>query len=315
MTLLDFFARHPVFRYDEFIAFLAASGPRSPKTVENLLAQHVHRGRLVHIRRSVYLSVPLGFDAQTAPVDPYLVAAKLTPDAVLAYHTALQLHGVAYSLFEEFAYCTAAHTRPLAFRGQRYRPLPFPKALRDAHQEGFAVKAVDRHGLDVRVTSLERTLVDVLDRPAESGGWEEVWRSLESIEYVNPDVVVDYALLLGSVTTNAKVGFFLDRHRQALMVEDRQLDRLRAHLPRSPYYLAPSDRQSGRAGEPGRRGKFVARWNLVVPPAFLAGSWDEAEGEFSAGAEYNTADDTDDEAGGTPHAQAAMAAAATGAAG
>ena len=31
-------------------------------------------------------------------VDPYLVAAKMTEDAVLAYHTALEFHGRAYSV-------------------------------------------------------------------------------------------------------------------------------------------------------------------------------------------------------------------------
>ncbi|HEU5316582.1 MAG TPA: hypothetical protein VFX49_10765, partial [Chloroflexota bacterium] len=42
----------------------------------------------------------------------------------------------------------------------------------------------------------------------------------------------------------------------------------------SPHYLTHPDRRPGR---------YVARWNLVVPPEFLAASWDEREGEFGAG--------------------------------
>jgi hypothetical protein len=38
--------------------------------------------------------------------------------------------------------------------------------------------------------------VDVLDRPRLSGGWEEVWRSLETIPFLDLDQVVQYALLL-----------------------------------------------------------------------------------------------------------------------
>ena len=70
-----------------------------------------------------------------------------------------------------------------------------------------------------RLTSLDRTLVDVLHRPDLAGGWEEVWRSLESVEYFDLDSVLEYALLLENATTAAKVGFFLEQHREPLMVE------------------------------------------------------------------------------------------------
>ncbi len=42
----------------------------------------------------------------------------------------------------------------------------------------------------MRVASLERTLVDVLNRPRYPGGWEEVWRSLESVAFFDLDRVV-----------------------------------------------------------------------------------------------------------------------------
>jgi predicted transcriptional regulator of viral defense system len=288
-----FLARHPVFRHEEFAAHVAA-GPHPPpsaRAVENILAHHVRAGGLARVRRGVYFTVPVGVEADRAPVDSFLVAAHLTEDAVLAYHAALQLHGVAYSVVEDVTYCTTVRTRPLTFRGQRYRPLPFPKPLRDAGKERFAVETVDRQGLDVRVTNLERTLVDALDRPDETGGWEEVWRSLEAVPYVNPDVVIDYALLLGSVTTNAKLGFFLDQHRNALLIDDVHLDRLAEHLPAGPHYLTHPDR---------RPGKYIARWRLVVPIRFLARSWDEGEGEFG---EFGDAI-VDEDASGVPTAAA-----------
>ena len=76
-------------------------------------------------------------------------------------------------------------------------------------QECFGVETANRSGLAVRVTSLERTLVDVLDRPATSGGWEEIWRSLESVEYFDIEQVTECGLLLGNATTVAKVASIL----------------------------------------------------------------------------------------------------------
>jgi predicted transcriptional regulator of viral defense system len=120
--------------------------------------------------------------------------------------------------------------------------------------------------MDVRVTSLERTLVDVLDRPDLSGSWEEIWRSLESVEFFDLDKVVEYTLLLANATTGAKVGFFLEQNREPLMVEDRHLKALRDLRPRQPHYLDRSKRTPGR---------LVSEWNLVIPREVLERAWGE----------------------------------------
>ena len=125
---------------------------------------------------------------------------------------------------------------------------------------------MDRSGMEVRVTSLERTLVDVLNRPDISGGWEEIWRSLESVEFFDLDQVVEYALLLANATTAAKVGFFLEQHREPLMVEEEHLKSLHGLRPRQPHYLDRNKRKSGR---------LVSGWNLVVPREVLERTWAE----------------------------------------
>lgn len=265
MRSRDFFAGHPVFTYREFASALASRG-RSNRTPDSLLTYYVQTGRLVRVRRGLYASIPTGAAPDECPVDPYLVAAKLTEDAVLAYHTALGFHGNAYSARWELFYLTGRRSRPLAFRDNHFRSVPFPKALRERHQEGFGVLVAERTGLDVRVTSLERTLVDVLDRPDLAGGWEEIWRSLESVEFFDIDRVVEYALLLQNGTTAAKVGLYLDQHREPLMVEDAHLDRLKERRPRTPHYLVRASRKTGR---------LVKDWNLVVPAYVLERSWEE----------------------------------------
>lgn len=265
MTLQEFFSTHPVFMHEELVAFLAKDKARSPKTRAALLAYHQKQGHILRVRRGLYCVVPSGADPATCPVDAYLLAAKMTGDAVLAYHTALEFHGKAYSVFEEWQYLTASAARPVTFRSYRFRPVRFPKKLAAKDKQLFGVKEMDRAGITVRVTTLERTLVDLLDRPDLGGGWEEIWRSLETVEFFDLDVVVEYALLLDNATTAAKVGFFLEQHKDRLMVEESHVDRLRAHRPREPHYLTP-----GRRG-----GRLVSGWNLVVPVDVFEQSWRE----------------------------------------
>lgn len=262
----SFFRSRPVFTYQEFADFLEDQGSRNVRTRWALLAYHARKGRIVRVRRGLYASVPPGQNTESIHPDPYLLASKMAPDAVLGYHAALQLQGRAYSIHNEFTYLTRSSARSTESRGLRFRGVRPPKALTDGNQEFFGVRTVDRAGLDVRVTNFERTLVDVLDRPALGGGWEEIWKSLESVEYFDLGQVVDYALLLGNSTVVAKVGFFLEEHRDKLRLQESQLEPLLAHRPRSPHYMVRREREPGR---------YVSRWNLVVPEAIANRTWEE----------------------------------------
>ncbi|MCG8620772.1 MAG: hypothetical protein MJE68_02070 [Proteobacteria bacterium] len=107
-------------------------------------------------------------------------------------------------------------------------------------------------------------MVDVLDRPDLAGSWEEIWRSLESVEFFDLDQVVAYVRLLENATTAAKVGFFLEQQREFLMVEQAHLDALRELCPRNPHYLTRSRSKGSH---------WVKGWNLMVPTEVMERSW------------------------------------------
>jgi predicted transcriptional regulator of viral defense system len=265
LSALDFFANHPVFTHEEFATATSRGTERSRQTSHNILAHHLSTGRLVRIRRGLYATVPRGASSAKAVADPYLVATKLADDAVVAYHAALQFHGKAHSVSERYTYLTHRRARPFRFRQAQFVPVQVPAALRQLRDAGGGILERRYAGGLVRVTTLERTLVDVLDVPKYGGGWEELWRSLEAVEFFDLEAVVDYALKLKSALTVARVGFFLEQYRDKLMVEDRHLKALLAHVPKQPSYL-------DRRREPG---KLVAGWNLVVPERLLARTWEE----------------------------------------
>jgi predicted transcriptional regulator of viral defense system len=261
----DYFETHPVFDHTEFVAAHTADG-RSEFTSNNLLARHLASGRLIRVRRGLYAVVPRGVDPEKASVDPYLLASRLTDDAVVAYHAALQFHGKTYSVWRRFHYLTGKRARPFSFRGMEFVPVLAPRAVRALPQWGGGILGVSHAGGKARVATLERTLVDVLDMPDKCGGWEEIWRSLETVEFFDLDAVIAYSTAIGSALTIARVGFFLEQHRDELMVTDDHLSMLRTQAPNQPRYL-DSTRESG---------KLIPRWNLVVPESVLNRSWEEA---------------------------------------
>ncbi|MCA9729520.1 MAG: hypothetical protein KC729_17670, partial [Candidatus Eisenbacteria bacterium] len=67
--------------------------------------------------------------------------------------------------------------------------------------------------------------------------------------------------------TAARVGFFLEQHREEWWVDDERLSLLDPLLPRQPIYLDATR-------HPGR---LASRWNLVVPERMLVPQWAEQD--------------------------------------
>ena len=263
MNVLDFFAAHPVFTRSEFARFLEHRGSVSSQTADSHLKRYLAAERVGRVKRGVYFASGPGETAARTSLDYLLVASRLASDAVLAYHTALEAHGYAQSLFERLFFLTIAKVKPLKFRGRNFVPVVPPTALRRKKKSFILCTEVERRGLPCRVTTLERTLADVLDRPDLAGGLEEAWRSLAGVPLFDLDAVLNYIRLRGQATLAAKVGFFLEQRREALSVSEEALTRLRRMRPRQPHYF---DRRLG--------GRMAPAWNLIVPTPILTREWE-----------------------------------------
>lgn len=274
MKLDDFFSLYNAFTFKELELTLSRNkdSPVQSSTLHNLITYHQNQGHILRIRRGLYYSVPKGMDSAHCPVDPFLVASKMAEDSVIAYGSALDLHGKLHTIQNRMIYLTKKRVMAsFDFRDMKYQAVAIPSALKTVNEETFGVQSIDRLGQPVFVTTLERTLVDVLDRPYLCGSWEEIWLSLEGIEYLDMDQVLKYALLLANSTTIAKLGFFLETHREALMVPEHYLEELRKHCPTKPHYM---DRIQN---EPQ---KMIAKWNLVVPLSLINRSWEEPNADI-----------------------------------
>ncbi len=257
-----FLANHSLFTRKELSSALAG---RSPATLDAHLARWRRQGRIVRVKNGLYLRRdPEGASTLPAAPDFIALAARMAPDAAAAYHTALEAHGCAQSLFEQLTFVTWTGTKLVEFMGRRLVPVHPRTPLREKNGGEAWIESLDRAGLEVRVTSLERTAVDVLDRPSLAGGIEEVWRSLFALPALDPKGLLDYVQTLGNRTLAARVGYFLETRRNELAIPASVLEALQPLLPDYPVHL---DRALG--------GKLNSRWRLIVP-AELAGAPEES---------------------------------------
>lgn len=250
-----FFSARPVFDRAEYAA---AVGRRpNDKVVTAMLAQHLRAGNIKRVARGVFASVPKHADPDKWSVDRFLAASRLRRGGVIAYHSALELHGCAYTEGHEMQVIAPGEPGVVETADFSCRFVKPPRGF--AQENGNladGVTVVDRMGLEVRVTTIERTIADIFDRYDLAGGAEELFNSLDLVARVDTAALVRHARALGNATAAGALGYWLEREQDRLGVESAALKKLHALAPRQARYAL--------AAKPGE-GRTATGWNVILP--------------------------------------------------
>lgn len=269
MDTKAFFNTHLLFRFSEFMAFAKQQSSITDTTDKNLrmlLYRYCKNNKLTNVRKGLYV-VNNERHYQSNLISPLMVAGKATDDAVIAYHTALESHGIAYTDFNEHTYLTAYHTNNFEFQDQNYRAI-YQERLTPLDDKTQWIETVLMQGIALRRTTLERTMVDVLNRPDRSGGWEEIIRSLDRVTIFDVSAAINYALSLDRASIIAKLGYFLEQRPAYLKIDPALINKLLPHIPKQPYYM---DRKT--VGQ----GSYFKKWQIIVPDHLHQRQWEEPD--------------------------------------
>ncbi|MEI7814521.1 MAG: type IV toxin-antitoxin system AbiEi family antitoxin [Coriobacteriia bacterium] len=247
MSVQAYLENHHVFSLEEFRSELGDG-----RTPYNLLVRATKRGLADRVMRGVYVSRTGRFSREEP--DPYLVAAAASSDAVMVYHSALELHGLAHSPSRRVQFVAAGLTPRFTYRDWEFRRYDLPKSPLPADTVQSTMLVPRPDGV-VRVTTRERTLVDCVNRSDLAGGLEEVFRSLASLPYVDASNVLAYLRDLRSPTAVARTGWTLEQRAREWYVPDEALEEMRSMLGKGPYYLTRSN----------QAGTWAPTWRLYLP--------------------------------------------------
>lgn len=208
------------------------------------------KGYLIRIIRGLYGTVPPEFAGTEHEIDRYLIANRVGwPSGALAFHTALELHGVANATLNEVYCIMCGRNHPFTFHGVDYR---FINA-----SEVFGTSRSVRQGISVTVTDRERTFLDCIRRPQLAGGLDEMLRSLGTFHTVDTVVLGAYLGRFGERSLVQRTGVILSLLREDLRVPDEFLAGLRNAVGKKVYYLTP--------GMERGVGRLDKEWNVIVP--------------------------------------------------
>lgn len=249
---LAFFGATPIFGRAEYAR---AMGRRpQDRLVTGMLAHHLRVGNIRRISRGVFASASNG-----AP-DRFLAASRLRNGGVIAYRSALELHGCGLTQSSEMQIIASGEPGVVAMKDFCCRFVSPPRWL--PLSEGVTRR--ERQGLTMEVTTLERTVVDLLHRYRLAGGDRELFGSLDLVVDlagglaidIDIDAMVHFAARLGNAAAAGVLGYWLECERSMLKVPDSALQQLRSLAPRQSRYAL--------GAKPGR-GRAAAGWNVILP--------------------------------------------------
>jgi len=249
----DFFATHPVFSIDEAAQKLLHQNDRR-RAVERL-KHHLEKERLKLISRGIYAVIPPGISPKEFEPDPFLTAVAVRPDAVFSHHSALELLGVAHSVWKNMTLYTKKRRRPLTLPGCVIQFREYPKFRNWNRYKGLGIQSVERRGKILRTTSPERTLIEGFRQLALVGGPEELVQSAGGFPTLDLDLLKKVLDRYEISNLWAALGWFLEGFQKTFHVTEKYLNTIERKKPRSPQYL-----------ERNQRGGWLAsRWNLILP--------------------------------------------------
>lgn len=174
---------------------------------------------------------------------------------MFGYGTALFLHGLSrYGRLTEY-YVVSSTRRNQQTMGEfvvRYVKTPLSEEM------GVITRRQGRSL--VRVTDVERTLIDCIHRPKYAQGWENVVQALDRARGVRADRMIEYVKQYRMPSLVAKVGLVIERYAAKWRVSADDLQSLRPYLPTTPVKFSR-----------GMGGTLNKDWNLYVPEGLFHG--------------------------------------------
>lgn len=223
----------------------------SAKSARNLVAGLVNRGLATRLKPGLFILVPFELGREREYLgNPYVVARELadTPEYYVSHASAMDLHQMVTQ-----PQLTVFVTSPKAIRPRTVLGTEF-RFVRCKREDLFGIVELWATKTErVRVSDLERTVIDGLKHPEHCGGLTEVakgfWMRRDAITVPK---LVDYALLLGVGAVVRRLGFVLETFEVGPPAE---IERLRAALTATYAPLDPL--------MPGG-GPWHARWRVRV---------------------------------------------------
>lgn len=243
-SYLEEFHSRKLFRSEEIINLVG-----NENSAKDLLYNYKKQKFICQVRRNLYVSTDLATKKSIST--KFEIGSNITPSSYISYHTALEYHGIAHQIFYDLYVSSEGRFKNFVFDGINY-----------TYCESKINSGVYTPNLDslVKVTDIERTVIDCIDRIDRAGGLEELIHSLSLITHLNEEKLKLYLDEYAKTFLYQKTGFILSYFLQETKISDNFILYCKQNIGQSVRYLTTRKESS----------KFFKEWNLYAPENILS---------------------------------------------
>lgn len=214
------------------------------KAADSLLREYKKKGYIESVKRNLY--VTMSMETQQPIPNRYQIASNVGSGSYFSHHSAFEYYGYANQVFYEVYVSGENRFAQFEYDGVTYRYI----APRIA-------AGVERKNGGIRVTDMERTVLDGINDFEKITGLEELLRCLDLIPSVNEKKLLFYLEAYNKRFLYQKAGYMLQHFQRSFCLSNDFFDACEKKLSKSVRYL-----YRGIENEPN---VFNNRWQLVVP--------------------------------------------------
>lgn len=212
------------------------------KTASSLVLRLSKKGLVKRIKNNLYTCVNVADGCVIA--SKYHIACGINETAYLSHHSVFEYAGIANQVFYEIYVSSSTRFTDFKFEGITY------KYIASKLDDGVVVL---KNTLGIRVTTLERTVVDSIKDFEKIAGLEELLNCISSVPYLNEKQIIKYLDAYNMQFLYQKAGFLMEHYKKELQLSDEFIDYCKSKTGKSTRYLTKDS------------GTYRKEWKLVVP--------------------------------------------------
>ena len=219
------------------------------KTADSFLRRYKFKGLIVSVKKNLYAAI--NPETMASAATPFEIASCINQHSYVSHHSAFTYYGMANQVSMQLYVSSPARFNNFEFNGTAY--------VYVHHNINSGIVSPTPR---VRITDLERTILDSIKDFTKIGGLEELLRCLLMVTFVDDAKLLFYLTEYNNQFLYQKTGYILSHYREEMKLSSEFFDECKKKIGQSKRYLYPELKKDKAAS-------YSREWGLCVPTDLL----------------------------------------------
>ena len=218
----------------------------STDIAKNTLLAYSKKGYIEKIRRNYYVAISI--ETHQPVFNRYQIASNIYNDAYLTHHSAFEAYGYANQIFYDVYFSCKKRVKTFEYDGVHYLQTA-KNPMSDIINEN-----------NIKLTSIEQTVIDSIKDYEKIAGLEEVLRCIELVPALNEEKLLNCLKVYNNCFLYQKCGYILENISGLQGITNLFINECQKHIGKKKNYLLKN------------RNDLILnkKWMLYVPIRFTS---------------------------------------------